>query len=319
MPTDGELLRSTNMMAAPIAPYCGACGKVAPWVEAGIGGAGGSLLMSKFVDARLLRKVPVDPATLPVWAAGLLEPALALVKAANVGRDVHEVLATRAGEELTHNKVIVTGATGAAGITVASVFLSRGIETWVIGRKQPDHPSAKRLADMGVNYRQIELSEERQGNQKAWMSYLARLAREMDVAMDDAVGGVRYLFDLAGNPTWVDMLGYLVGATGVIVDYAIPDSKRKQRAGIDGGEHIKQRTVNQSARVGSVNLDSAHDFDDAVNVLKWLVAHHRATLADTIHPIDGLDVKALQHAVDDPNIQKPMVFPQGKAAAGWQD
>ncbi len=236
-----------------------------------------------------------------------------------IGQELHDTLARRAGEELCHNTAIITGGTGGGGLLTTAMFVKQGFDTWVVGRRDPSDPVVQRLLNLGANYHQIQLSAEQQGSSRTWMEYLPEMAGEMGIELDGAVGGARFLFDLSGNPTWVAKIGTLIGATGMIVDYAIPEGEAKMGDQIDGAEIIRQRTVNNHGRVGSVNLDSANDFSDAVSLLEWLCAEHLNVLQSAVFPIEGLDIEALSAALQDNSIIKPMLFPRGKAAAGWVD
>ncbi|MBI4664476.1 MAG: hypothetical protein HY735_37260 [Verrucomicrobia bacterium] len=336
MPPPGQKIQRTDMMAAPIAPYFFKTGglplqallapdfkigklpkRQAPWVEAGIGGADGGLLEKKDIDFRLLQHVPIGP-DFPVWAGAFIEPVLALLKAKSLGDLIHEALLERAGGELTHPKVAVAGATGGAGLAIVGIYRSLGIETWVIGRRPHDDPKVLRLVAMGAKYVHLALSPAQEMESACWERYLPFLAEQMGVLQEGQVGGLRQLFDLSGNPFWVDQLGLLCGASGGIVDFAIPAGAHFAGSSYDGAGIIRQRTVNNTYRVGSVNLCATVDLKEAVRVVQWLVANHEPILRQSVRIIDGLDVADLSDALCDVKNAKPLVFPQGKAAVGWQ-
>jgi hypothetical protein len=86
---------------------------------------------------------------------------------------------------------------------------------------------------------------------------------------------------------------------------------------IDGAEIIRQATVNNRGRIGSVNLDIANDFRDALALVKWMVANHRDVLKAAVRPIDGLDIEALAAALNDDTVIKPIMFPNGLVEGGF--
>src|SRR5439155_24266210 len=168
------------------------------------------------------------------------------LKAKDLGDRIHDTLVERAGGEFTHPKVAITGATGGAGQAITAIYRSLGIETWIIGRRPADDPRVRRLVEMGARYLQLTLTAEQESDSSVWERMLPALAEQMGVLQQGDRGGLRQLFDLSGNPFWVDHLGLLCGATGGIVDFAIPSSAHTGGARYDGASIIRQRTVNNT-------------------------------------------------------------------------
>jgi D-arabinose 1-dehydrogenase-like Zn-dependent alcohol dehydrogenase len=273
-PADGNRIPPVDMMELGM-----------NFIEAGIFGLDGGLVEQTSVDYRSLIAVPDG---IPLDLLPFIETASCPFKAVRHAENIRTVFTQDFQSDPLPKLVMIPGATGKSGGVVVKMFQMLGYEVVAIGRKEESDSRVQRLTQRGVKYERFSESP--------------NFTKELRAKYGD----FRLMFDLTGNVAWINSLLPAMAYTSATIAYSIPSERQIKSS--DLATPWLDIVLGNKLIVGSVNASPA-DWQSAITLLQDIAISDPKFLLDGIHKIPSLDVRAINSAINDPNVQVPLVYP----------
>ena len=256
------------------------CSDPSKWVEHGLYGGHGGYREEMVVHHSHLIPVPDDVSDkLAVFSEGwscVNQGVRKGIRFWNVNLD---------GVQYTDAKKALILGTGSAAIAAVCLYKIRGFNCYVVGRKKPGDPAAKRLQKLGAVYIQ---------------------SNEQDGFVEDLVseyGPFVQVFEGTGSPIVRARFRQAVGDSGFMVVYGIPEEDCCITLNLT--TPMVQEVTTTSGSVGAINCNARKDWTQAMQALAWTNTQHPWLFPELVHEVKFCP-EAIMKAVDDRHV-KPIV------------